>query len=70
MIYTVTVSQNMYWCRLCREEDFFKLPLNTPPELQRSDLSHAVLQLKALGIDNIVRYGGPIFSYVLFYEVV
>ena len=38
-----------------REEDFLALPLNTPPELQRTDLSLAVLQLKALGIDNIVR---------------
>ncbi|XP_023332276.1 probable ATP-dependent RNA helicase DHX35 isoform X2 [Eurytemora carolleeae] len=44
---------------MCREEDFLKLPLNTPPELQRSDLSLSVLQLKALGIDNIVRFEFP-----------
>jgi len=45
--------------RLCREEDFLKLPLNTPPELQRTSLAQAVLQLKALGIDNIVRFEFP-----------
>lgn len=45
--------------RLCREEDFQKLPLNTPPEMQRTDLSTAVLQLKALGIDNVVRFEFP-----------
>ena len=45
--------------RLCREEDFLALPLNTPPELQRSDLCLSVLQLKALGIDNIVRFDFP-----------
>jgi len=45
--------------RLCREEDFLKLPLNTPPEIQRTDLSLAILQLKALGIDNIVRFEFP-----------
>ena len=45
--------------RLCREEDYVKLPVNTPPEMQRTDLSMAVLQLKALGIDNIVRFEFP-----------
>merc|ERR1712012_1388328 len=45
--------------RLCREADFHKLALNTPPEMQRTDLSMAVLQLKALGIDNIVRFEFP-----------
>ena len=41
--------------RLCTEEDFAKLPLQTPPEMQRTDLAPAVMQLLALGIDNIVR---------------
>ena len=41
--------------RLCTEEDFSKLPLQTPPEMQRTDLAPAVMQLLALGIDNIVR---------------
>ncbi len=45
--------------RLCTEEDYLNLPLNTPPEMQRTDLSMAVLQLKALGIDNIVRFDFP-----------
>ncbi len=36
-----------YCYRLCREADFLALPRNTPPELQRTDLSLAVLQLKA-----------------------
>jgi len=45
--------------RLCREEDFRKLPLNTPPELQRADLCSAVLMLKSLGVDNIVRFDFP-----------
>jgi len=45
--------------RMCREKDFLELPLNTPPELQRTDLCGAVLQLKALGIDNIVRFDFP-----------
>jgi len=45
--------------RLCREKDFLQLPLNTPPELQRTDLCLPVLQLKALGIDNIVRFDFP-----------
>jgi len=45
--------------RLCKEKDFLSLPLNTPPELQRTDLCLAVLQLKALGIDNIVQFDFP-----------
>ena len=45
--------------RMCKEADFVNLPLNTPPELQRTDLCGPVLQLKALGIDNIVRFDFP-----------
>ena len=45
--------------RLCREADFHRLALNTPPEMQRTDLSMAVLQLKALGISNLVRFEFP-----------
>ena len=37
----------------------FQLALNTPPEMQRTDLSLPVLQLKALGIENIVRFEFP-----------
>lgn len=43
--------------RLCTEADFFDtLPETTRPEMQRADLAAAVLQLKALGIDNIMKF--------------
>jgi ATP-dependent RNA helicase DDX35 len=32
------------------------MPISTPPELVRSDVSLFLLQLKALGIDNLVRF--------------
>lgn len=32
------------------------MPITTPPELVRSDISLFLLQLKALGIDNLVRF--------------
>jgi len=42
--------------RLYPESAFSVLPATTPPEIQRSNLAPVVLQLKALGIDNIVRF--------------
>uniref|UniRef100_A0A023F1F8 RNA helicase n=2 Tax=Triatoma infestans TaxID=30076 RepID=A0A023F1F8_TRIIF len=45
--------------RLYTEESFEKLNVETPCEMQRIELSGAVLQLKALGIDNIVRFNFP-----------
>ena len=42
--------------RLYTEEAFSSLPDSTVPEIQRSNLAPIVLQLKALGIDNIVRF--------------
>ncbi|XP_069508390.1 probable ATP-dependent RNA helicase DHX35 isoform X2 [Ambystoma mexicanum] len=42
--------------RLYTEEDFEKLPLSTVPEMQRSNLAPVILQLKALGIDNVLRF--------------
>lgn len=45
--------------RLYPEEEFEKLPLATPPEMFRTDLSAAVIQLKALGIDNVLRFSFP-----------
>ncbi len=42
--------------RLYTETAFSRLPDTTIPEIQRSDLAPIVLQLKALGIDNIVRF--------------
>lgn len=32
------------------------MPLTTPPELTRSDISLYILQLKALGIDNVAKF--------------
>ncbi|XP_055933359.1 probable ATP-dependent RNA helicase DHX35 [Argiope bruennichi] len=45
--------------RLCTEEDFLKLPSFTVPEMQRSNLAPVILQLKALGIENILRFSFP-----------
>lgn len=42
--------------RLYSEDAYANLPVATPPELCRSDLSQLILQLKALGIENIVRF--------------
>ncbi|KAI3425228.1 hypothetical protein D9Q98_008996 [Chlorella vulgaris] len=43
--------------RLCTEADYEdKLPATTVPEMQRSDLSGTVLQLKSLGIDNVMTF--------------
>lgn len=45
--------------RLYREEDFKMLPVHTVPEIQRSNLTTFVLQLKSLGVDNIARFDFP-----------
>ncbi|PGH19160.1 hypothetical protein AJ80_04240 [Polytolypa hystricis UAMH7299] len=42
--------------RLYTEQSYASLPEVTVPEIQRSNLAPVVLQLKALGIDNIVRF--------------
>ena len=42
--------------RLYTEASYHALAQTTVPEIQRSDLAPVVLQLKALGIDNIVRF--------------
>jgi ATP-dependent RNA helicase DDX35 len=36
--------------------EYSKLRDYTPPEMQRCDLASVVIQLKALGIDNICRF--------------
>lgn len=41
---------------LSTEEDFEKLPASTVPEMQRTNLAPVILQLKALGIDNVLRF--------------
>jgi ATP-dependent RNA helicase DDX35 len=42
--------------RLYTEKDFEKLPVATTPEMQRSNLATVVLQLKSMGIDNVLRF--------------
>lgn len=42
--------------RLYTEDDFHSLEEATVPEIQRSNLAPMILQLKALGIDNIARF--------------
>ncbi|TRY53916.1 hypothetical protein DNTS_033802, partial [Danionella cerebrum] len=42
--------------RLYTEEDYEKLPETTVPEMQRSCLAPVILQLKALGVDNVLRF--------------
>jgi len=45
--------------RLYKEEAFENLSDFTPPEMERSNLSSAVLQLKALGIDDVIHFDFP-----------
>lgn len=45
--------------RLYTKEAHEQLPAQIPPEIRRSDLSSTVLYLKALGIDNILRFDFP-----------
>ncbi|KAH8163915.1 hypothetical protein CIB48_g4323 [Xylaria polymorpha] len=42
--------------RLFTEDAYQSLPNTNPPEIQRSNLAPFILQLKALGIDNVVRF--------------
>ncbi|KAI1179472.1 P-loop containing nucleoside triphosphate hydrolase protein [Nemania sp. FL0916] len=42
--------------RLFTEDAYQSLPDTNPPEIQRSDLAPFILQLKALGIDNVIRF--------------
>jgi ATP-dependent RNA helicase DDX35 len=42
--------------RLYPESEYAKLKEFTPPEMQRCDLTSVVIQLKALGIDNICKF--------------
>ncbi|KAJ8131180.1 hypothetical protein O1611_g2448 [Lasiodiplodia mahajangana] len=42
--------------RLYTEDTYRALPDTNPPEIQRSNLAPFILQLKALGIDNVVRF--------------
>lgn len=51
--------------RLYTDEAYHSLEQATPPEMQRVNLSAAVLQLKALGIDSIARFDFISVSAVL-----
>jgi ATP-dependent RNA helicase DDX35 len=42
--------------RLYSESEYLKLKDFTPPEMQRCDLGPVILQLKALGVDNICKF--------------
>ncbi|PRP85344.1 hypothetical protein PROFUN_07052 [Planoprotostelium fungivorum] len=42
--------------RLYTEEDFYKLEDNTVPEIQRCNLSSVILQMKALGIEDVLNF--------------
>ena len=42
--------------RLYTEEAFHKLRSSTVAEMQRSNMAPVILQLKALGVDNILRF--------------
>lgn len=45
--------------RLYPESEFHKLEKFTRPEIERSNLSYTILQLKALGINNVVKFDFP-----------
>lgn len=45
--------------RLYTEEAYDQFDEATPPQMQRSDMAPAILQLKVLGIDNVLRFNFP-----------
>lgn len=45
--------------RLYTEKSYDELFDTDPPQMQRSDLAPVILQLKALGIDNVLRFNFP-----------
>lgn len=46
--------------RLYTEQSFENMDSTTAPEIQRSNLAPVILQLKALGVDNIARFDFPV----------
>ncbi|KAF5391843.1 hypothetical protein D9757_001629 [Collybiopsis confluens] len=42
--------------RLCTQQAFNLLPHSTPPEITRTDMTTPILQLKSLGIDNLMKF--------------
>lgn len=57
-LFNLCLSRALFtlFCPLSSEEDFEKLPASTVPEMQRTNLAPVILQLKALGIDNVLRF--------------
>lgn len=54
---TIYSHANVGKCfRLYTQKDYDKLPEKTIPEILRSDLTLFILQLKAIGVDNIVKF--------------
>jgi ATP-dependent RNA helicase DDX35 len=45
--------------RLCPEATFLKLEETTPAEMQRTSLTWPILQLKALGVDDVLHFDFP-----------
>ena len=50
---SLSLSLSLVWWV---EEAFEKLQQTTVPEMQRSNLAPVILQLKALGVDNVLRF--------------
>ncbi|KAL0047023.1 hypothetical protein WJX82_004418 [Trebouxia sp. C0006] len=42
--------------RLCTEDHFLALPDSSVPEMQRCELASTLLQLKAMGVDNVMKF--------------
>lgn len=42
--------------RLYPENEFYKLKASTTPEIKRCNLANVILQLKALGVDDILGF--------------
>ena len=51
-----TKSHQGKYFRLMTKENFTQLPLQTPSELQRSDMSWPILLLKAIGVQDIMEF--------------
>ena len=61
MIMTMMMTTMM----VSTEDSFCKLPAAIVPELQRSDMAPVILQLKALGISNLLRFNFLSVSFPL-----
>ena len=56
-VYTIVINLDAWHRYTCFVEDGFEgLDSSTVPEMQRSDLAPVILQMKALGVSNVVRF--------------